>query len=135
MCTRENYPVRDTPGVGSKGRLIEMSVGVSNTLSAPRWTAVVTLIALLLIPPAVAQHSDQTVKLSTDLVTLDVAVTDRNGNFISGLGPNDFKVYEDGVIQPKLDFFEATKEAALTRPLAVVFAVDNSGSIKPEEVV
>jgi len=64
---------------------------------------------------------------------VDAAVTDRNGNFIRDLKADDFTIYEDGIPQ-KLDFFEANQEAALTRPIAVVFAIDNSGSIKPEEI-
>lgn len=42
-------------------------------------------------------------------------------------------VYHDGEPQ-KLDFFNSSEEAALTKPLAVVIAIDISGSIKPEEI-
>src|SRR5215510_1662257 len=35
----------------------------------------------------------------TDLVTLDVLVTDKNGAFEPGLKPQDFEVFEDGVRQ------------------------------------
>ena len=80
-----------------------------------------------------AQQSDQAIKLETDLVAIDATVTDKDGNFIRKLKAEDFIVYEDGQPQ-RLDFFEANEEAALTRPLAVVFALDTSGSIKPEEI-
>jgi Ca-activated chloride channel homolog len=76
---------------------------------------------------------DDVIKLKADLVTVDATVTDKNGNFIRNLKADDFAVYEDGVAQ-KLDFFEASEQAALTRPLAVVVAIDTSGSIKPEEI-
>src|ERR1051325_4851282 len=76
---------------------------------------------------------DDVVKLKADLVTVDATVTDKDGNFIRNLKADDFAVYEDGVAQ-KLDFFEASEQAALTRPLAVVVAIDTSGSIKPEEI-
>src|SRR5689334_14413843 len=76
---------------------------------------------------------DDVVKLKADLVTVDATVTDKNGNFIRNLKADDFAVYEDGAAQ-KLDFFEASEQAALTRPLAVVVAIDTSGSIKPEEI-
>ena len=89
---------------------------------------------MLVIAPALAHQDDQTIKLRADLVTVDVAVTDKDGNFIRNLKSEDFTIHEDGVPQ-KLEFFEANQETALTRPLAAVFAVDNSGSIKPEEVV
>lgn len=88
---------------------------------------------LLLIAPAIAQQGDQAIKLETDLVAIEATVTDKNGTFIRKLKPEDFIVYEDGQPQ-RLDFFEANEEAALTRPLAVVFALDTSGSIKPEEI-
>ena len=89
--------------------------------------------AIGLIAPALPQQSDQVIKLQTDLVTVDATVTDKNGNFIRKLKAEDFVVYEDGQPQ-KLEFFEANEEAALTRSLAVVFALDKSGSIKPEEI-
>jgi Ca-activated chloride channel family protein len=99
-----------------------------------RGVAVAALAATLVLAPAFARQDGQTIKLRTDLVTIDVAVTDRDGNFIRNLKSEDFAIHEDGSPQ-KLEFFEANQETALTRPLAAVFAIDNSGSIKPEEVV
>jgi len=90
--------------------------------------------AFALIAPALDyQQNDQVIKLETDLVTIDATVTDKDGNFVRKLTAEDFVVYEDGQPQ-KLEFFEANEEAALTRSLAVVFALDKSGSIKPEEI-
>ena len=89
--------------------------------------------AIALMAPAVARQTDQAIKLEADLVTIDATVTDKDGNFIRKLKAEDFVVYEDGQPQ-KLEFFEANEEAALTRSLAVVFALDTSGSIKPEEI-
>ena len=43
-------------------------------------------------------------KLSTELVSLTVTVTDRQGRPITGLRREDFKLYENGVEQP-LNFF------------------------------
>ena len=92
---------------------------------------------IALIAPALAHQSqrqnEQVIKLETDLVTVDARVTDKDGNFVRKLTSGDFAVYEDGQPQ-KLEFFEANEEAALTRSLAVVFALDKSGSIKPEEI-
>lgn len=90
------------------------------------------LAASLLIAPIFAQD-DQVLKLKTDLVTVETTVTDKDGNFIRNLKPEDFVVYEDDQPQ-RLDFFEANEQAAMTRPLAVVVAIDASGSIKPEEI-
>jgi len=95
------------------------------------------VLAVGLLAPAAGseqdRQNDQVIKLETDLVTVDVKVTDKDGNFLRKLTSGDFVVYEDGQPQ-KLDFFEANEETALTRSLAVVFALDKSGSIKPEEI-
>ena len=88
------------------------------------------VVALFTMP---APANDDIVKLKADLVTVDATVTDKDGNFIRNLKADDFVIYEDGTPQ-KLGFFEASEQAALTRPLAVVVAIDTSGSIKPEEI-
>jgi Ca-activated chloride channel family protein len=91
------------------------------------------VVAVALVAPALTQQSDQAIKLQTDLVTVDATVTDKNGTFIRKLTAEDFVVLEDGQPQ-KVEFFEANEQASLTRALAVVFALDKSGSIKPEEI-
>jgi VWFA-related protein len=88
-------------------------------------------IALLTLP-TFARQDDKPIKLQTDLVAVDVTVTDKEGNFLRNLKADDFVIYEDDVPQ-KLEFFEASEAAALTKPLAIVFALDISGSIKAEE--
>lgn len=99
-----------------------------------RAVALLSFIEVIaLIAPALTQQGDQAIKLQTDLVTIDATVTDKNGNFIRKLSADDFVVFEDGQPQ-KVEFFEANEEAALTRALAVVFALDKSGSIRPEEI-
>lgn len=73
-----------------------------------------------------------TLRLETDLVSIDVTVTDRQGNYIRDMKPDEFTLYEDGKPR-KIDFFTVNDSLTLTRPLAVVFALDTSGSLKPEE--
>lgn len=73
-----------------------------------------------------------TIRLDTDLVVIDVVATDRNGEYVKDLREDEFQLIEDGRPR-KIDFFSVNDEAALTRPLAVVFALDMSGSLKPEE--
>lgn len=101
------------------------------------------IIALALTLPslAMAQQGEKadprpssTIRIDTDLVTIDVTATDKNGNYVRDLRPDEFEVFEDGKLK-KLDFFAMTDEVALSRPLAVVFALDLSGSLKPEETV
>lgn len=78
-------------------------------------------------PPAGAS-----IRIDTDLVAIDVTATDAKGEYVRDLRAEDFQVFEDG--QPRqIDFFSLTDEATLSRPIAVVFALDLSGSLKPEE--
>ncbi len=93
----------------------------------------VLLVALMTLSPALAYQDDQVLRLETNLVLVEATVTDKDGNFIQDLKADDFTIYEDG--QPQnVDFFDKNEETSITRPLAVVFALDTSGSIKPEEV-
>jgi VWFA-related protein len=100
------------------------------------------IIALLIgaIANAVAQDRPAqdprpavTIKLDTDLVAVDVTATDKNGNYVRDLREDEFQLLEDGKLR-KLDFFAMTDESSLSRPLAVVFTLDASGSLKPEEI-
>jgi Ca-activated chloride channel homolog len=75
-----------------------------------------------------------TIRMDTDLIAFDVTATDANGNYIRDLQASEFEVFEDGKLR-KIDFFTMTDESTLSRPLAVVFALDISGSLKPEETV
>jgi len=71
------------------------------------------------------------ISLRSDLVTVDVTVFDAQGNYVTDLQKDDFELWHDGVPQP-IAFFEAQIRPELTRPLAVVFALDTSGSVGPQ---
>jgi VWFA-related protein len=62
-----------------------------------------------------------------------VTVTDAEGKPVRGLRPEDFKLYEDGEERP-VAFLNVERHAGAERPVAVVFAVDISGSMTPEEM-
>ena len=79
------------------------------------------------------QRPDDVLRIDTDLVSVDVTVTDSDGHTVRNLRKEDFKVYEDGVEQP-ISFFNLEKRSGETRPLAIVFALDISGSMTPEEI-
>lgn len=48
-------------------------------------------------------------RVEVDMVLLQVAVTDGKGNYITGLRPRDFKVYEDGMEQELATFGEGSE--------------------------
>lgn len=53
-----------------------------------------------------AQDDRTHIKVRVDLVQLNVAVTDKDGNYVTGLGPQDFSIAEDKIPQ-KIATFEA----------------------------
>ena len=73
------------------------------------------------------------IKVDTDLVAMDVVVTDAKGHLVRDLKKDDFKLFEDGV-ERSVASFNLEKVAGAPRPLAIVFALDVSGSMTPEEV-
>jgi Ca-activated chloride channel family protein len=84
-------------------------------------------------PTPVELGEDDVLKIDTDLVLVDVTVTDAEGRAVKGLRPEDFKLYEDGEQRP-VAFLNVERRSGAERPVAVVFAVDVSGSMTPEEM-
>ncbi|HYV24605.1 MAG TPA: VWA domain-containing protein [Pyrinomonadaceae bacterium] len=82
--------------------------------------------------PADAEPQD-VIKIDTDLVPVDVTVTDSRGRLVRNLTKEDFKLFEDGVERP-IASFNVEKIEGSPRPVAIVFAIDMSGSMTPEEV-
>ncbi len=81
-----------------------------------------------------AQDSDDVIRVNTELVSFEIAVTDENGKPVRGLDAKDFKIFEDGVERP-IEFFEPIKKADDGRPLSIVFALDVSGSVTGDELI
>src|SRR5687768_7923899 len=112
--------------------------------------SIVILLAAVAFLPCVAQEPDRraqrprevfprneepddVLKIDTDLVSLDVVATDIEGRPVRNLRQGDFKLYLDDVEQP-LSFFQMEHRSGQPRPLAVVFAIDISGSMTAEEM-
>ncbi len=68
------------------------------------------------------KDADKTDKNDKTLVSVPVAVSDRDGRYISDLKKKDFTVFEDGVEQ-KIAFFSTFEE-----PLNIALLLDTSGS-------
>ena len=83
--------------------------------------------------PKGEQEPDEILKVDTDLVSFDVFAADSEGRPVRNLKQQDFRVYLDNVEQP-LAFFQVEQRSGEPRPLAVVFALDISGSMTAEEM-
>ena len=84
------------------------------------------------LPPN-SQDPDDILRIDTDVVSVDVTVTDAQGAPVRNLRKEDFKLYADGIEQP-VSFFQVERRAGQPRPLALVFALDISGSMTVEEM-
>ncbi|MFV0388495.1 MAG: VWA domain-containing protein [Pyrinomonadaceae bacterium] len=73
------------------------------------------------------------IKIETELVSFEVSVFDQQGKPIQGLRENDFILKVNGK-ERKIDFFAPLENTRSQRPLSMVFAIDVSGSITPNEV-
>jgi Ca-activated chloride channel homolog len=73
------------------------------------------------------------IKIDTDLVPIDVIATDQKGRLVRNLRKEDFKLFEDGIERP-ISSFNVEKIEGAPRPVAIVFALDVSGSMTPEEI-
>ena len=80
------------------------------------------------------QEAEDVLRIDTDLVSVDVTAMDTAGRPMRNLRQEDFKVYSDGVEQP-ISFFQIEKREGEARPLAIVFALDISGSMTAEELI
>lgn len=67
-----------------------------------------------------------TIKVSVDQVVLHATVRNRRGTPVSGLGKENFQIYEDGVLQEIKNFSRGDI------PVEVGLIVDNSGSMIPK---
>jgi Ca-activated chloride channel family protein len=84
-------------------------------------------IVLLISPIVFAQDDDDVVRVNTDLVVLNVTVTDKNGQYVKALKKSDFKVYEDGREVPASAIASFAFQDA---PYAAVVLLDSSGSME-----
>ena len=86
------------------------------------------LVAVLLVNVVVVvAQDDDVIRTNTDLVVLNVTVTDKAGQYVKGLKATDFKVYEDGVeVKPESLANFSVQES----PYAAVVLLDSSGSME-----
>jgi VWFA-related protein len=80
------------------------------------------------------QEPEDVLRFDTDLVSVDVTAIDSEGRPVRNLRQEHFKVFSDGLEQP-ISFFQIEKRQGEARPLAIVFALDVSGSMTSEELL
>lgn len=81
------------------------------------------LIAVSVVFAARVKVSAQTgpdIHVTVNMVQLNVAVTDKKGNYITGLQPKDFAIYEDGIMEKPATFAEGNEPARNLGDLADV---------------
>ena len=86
------------------------------------------LLAFLCVHVAVVvAQDDDVIRTNTELVVLNITVTDKAGQYVKGLKASDFKVYEDGVeVKPNMVASFSLQES----PYAAVVLLDSSGSME-----
>jgi Ca-activated chloride channel family protein len=78
-------------------------------------------------PPSQSRPAnDYTINVNVNMVVLRATAQDHKGVLVSGLGKDDFQVYEDGVLQP-IKYFSHEDI-----PVTVGLVIDNSGSMRPK---
>jgi Ca-activated chloride channel family protein len=88
---------------------------------------VAAFLLLIVLPIQIHAQDDDVVRVDTDLVVLNVTVTDKSGHYVPGLTIKDFKVFEDGVeVEAKLITSFSLQES----PFAAVILLDTSGSME-----
>lgn len=96
-----------------------------------RWP-ILFLLFLFTANVATAQDDDDVIRVNTELVVLNVTVTDSAGNYVRKLRGSDFQVFEDGkLVDPKLIVGFALQEA----PYASVVLIDSSGSMEQRMIL
>jgi VWFA-related protein len=84
--------------------------------------------AALTQSPSTQNHlpDDYTIGVNVDMVVLQATALDHKGALVSGLDKDNFRIYEDGALQPVKHFSHA--DIAVT----VGLVIDNSGSMRPK---
>jgi VWFA-related protein len=77
-------------------------------------------------PPQDNSGSEYTLKLNAENVILSATVVDRHNALVSGLGKENFRVYEDGALQ-QIKYFSHEDI-----PVTAGIVIDNSGSMGPK---
>lgn len=82
---------------------------------------------LFAVSNVTAQQDDDVIRVNTELVVLNITVTDKSGQYVPGLRLSDFKVYEDG---REVSLSDISSFSTHESPFASVILLDTSGSME-----
>lgn len=68
-----------------------------------------SLVFLVVAQSGVAAQDNPDIHVVVNMVQLNVAVTDKKGNYVTGLKPNDFEIVEDGIVEKAATFGEGNE--------------------------
>ena len=84
----------------------------------------VVVVAMLCVETGIEAQESPNLQVVVNMVQLNVAVTDKKGNYITGLRPQDFSIMEDGIVEKTATFAEGDEPTRSLRELAE----DSSGT-------
>jgi VWFA-related protein len=73
------------------------------------WSLLISLFLLLGHEDRIQAQDSPDLRVVVNLVQLNVAVTDKKGNYITGLHPEDFAIAEDGILEKVATFGEGNE--------------------------
>lgn len=94
-----------------------------------KWSCFIALpvVFLVLAQSDVRAQENPDIHVVVNMVQLNVAVTDKKGNYVTGLKPGDFEIVEDGIVEKAATFGEGNEPV---RNLGDVGGPDGSMDIK-----
>jgi len=85
------------------------------------------ILAIIALNGIAIAQDDDVVRVNSELVVLNVTVTDKAGQYVKTLKKPDFKVFEDGV---EIDPRSIQRFSFQDQPYAAVVLLDSSGSME-----
>ena len=76
-----------------------------------KWSCFIALpvVFLVLAQSDVRAQENPDIHVVVNMVQLNVAVTDKKGNYVTGLKPGDFEIVEDGIVEKAATFGEGNE--------------------------
>ena len=90
--------------------------------------AALSLVFLAGVPTCIKAQESPDIHVVVNMVQLNVAVTDKKGNYVTGLKPSDFEIVEDGLVEKAATFGEGNEPV---RNLGDLASPDPSLDAKP----